>query len=66
MFPLKIKEILETQLADSVKSWGMQNDGTSVRVRGGEMPNLRSQEQLYEVMHYEYGGANGRPAARFD
>jgi polyphosphate kinase len=62
---VKLKEILETQLADSVKSWRIQNDGTSVRIRAGEAPYLRSQEQLYEVMRYEQSGANAHPTARF-
>jgi polyphosphate kinase len=63
---VKLKEILETQLADSVKCWTIQNDGTSVRIRAGEARYLRSQEQLYEVMRCEHGGANAHPTARFD
>jgi polyphosphate kinase len=58
-----LKDILETQLADGVKSWRLQNDGTSVRTRTGEAPHLRSQEQLYEVMRNEHSGANPHPAA---
>ncbi len=46
----KLKEILEIQMADSVKSWRIQDDGTSVRIRGAGAAYLRSQEQLYEVM----------------
>jgi polyphosphate kinase len=61
----KLKEILETQLADSSKCWRIQNDGHSVRIRSSETPHLRSQEQLYELMRYEHSGANGHPAARF-
>lgn len=63
---VKLKEILETQLADSVKCWRIQNDGASVRIRPGEAPYLRSQEQLYEVMRCEHSGANAHPTARFD
>jgi polyphosphate kinase len=46
----KLKEILEIQMADSVKSWRIQDDGTSVRIRSDGAAYLRSQEQLYEVM----------------
>ena len=62
----KLKEILETQLADSVKSWRIQKDGTSVRIRAGEAPYLRSQEQLYEVRRCEHSGVNAHSTARFD
>jgi polyphosphate kinase len=61
----KLKEILETQLADSSKCWRIQNDGHSVRICSGETPHLRSQEQLHELMRSEHSSANGHPAARF-
>jgi polyphosphate kinase len=63
---IKLKEILDTQLADSLKSWRIQSDGTSVRQRGAEGTNPRSQEQLYEIMRDERGGANSHATAPFD
>ena len=62
----KLKEILETQLADSSKCWRIQADGHSVRIRSRETEQLRSQEQLYELMRYENSGASAHPTARFD
>jgi polyphosphate kinase len=62
----KLKEILDTQLADSMKSWRIQRDGTSVRQRGAERTHLRSQEQLYEIIRDERGGANSHATAPFD
>ena len=62
----KLKEILETQLADSVKGWRIQSDGTAVRIRGQEASSsLRSQEHLYELMRREQSGTNSHPAIRF-
>jgi len=53
----QIREILETQLADTVKARRILADGTSERVRPVGRPALRSQERLYEIT-----GA-GRPGA---
>jgi polyphosphate kinase len=46
----QIREILETQLADTVKARRILPDGTSERVRPNGRPALRSQERLYELM----------------
>jgi polyphosphate kinase len=46
----QIREILETQLADTVKARRILPDGTSERVRSNGRPPLRSQERLYEMM----------------
>ena len=52
----KLKEILEIQLADTVKGWQMQSDGSYQRAPGGADSNSRSQDRLYELTR---GGANG-------
>jgi polyphosphate kinase len=45
----QIREILETQLADTLKARRVLPDGTSERVRPDGGPALRSQERLYEI-----------------
>jgi hypothetical protein len=46
----KSKEILEIQIADTVKAWWMQPDGHYRRgAANGSVP-LRSQERLYELI----------------
>jgi polyphosphate kinase len=52
----RLKEILETQLSDTVKAWHMRPDGTFVRGRTEGAAHLRSQERIYEIMK------NGSPA----
>jgi polyphosphate kinase len=49
--PLKaqLREVLETQLADTVKARRILADGHSERVRADDRPPLRSQERLYEL-----------------
>ena len=44
-----LREILEIQLADTVKARRILPDGTSVRVRAEGQPTLRSQERLYDL-----------------
>src|SRR6266850_2068139 len=51
----RLKEILELQLADTVKSWWMKADGNYVRNPRGE-PAARFQERMYEILQ-----AEGRP-----
>jgi polyphosphate kinase len=46
----QIREILEIQLADTVKARHILPDGSSVRIRGHAESRLRSQERLYEAM----------------
>ena len=46
----RLKEILETQLADNVKGWWMQSDGNYSRARTTDGLQLRSQDQLYHVV----------------
>ena len=46
----QIREILETQLADTAKARRILPDGTSERVRSNGRPALRSQERLYELI----------------
>jgi polyphosphate kinase len=45
----QIREILEIQLADTVKARRILADGRSVRAEGGRRPGLRSQDWLYEA-----------------
>jgi len=45
----QIREILEIQLADTVKARCILPDGRSVRIRGKAESRLRSQERLYEA-----------------
>jgi len=47
---IQIREILEIQLADTVKARRILPDGSSVRIRGHAESRLRSQERLYEAM----------------
>jgi len=51
----RLKENLELQLADTVKSWWMKADGNYVRNPRGE-PAARFQERMYEILQ-----AEGRP-----
>jgi polyphosphate kinase len=46
----QIREILEIQLADTVKARRILPDGSSARIRGHMESRLRSQERLYEAM----------------
>jgi polyphosphate kinase len=48
----KLKEILEIQLADRVKGWSMQPDGSYTRCRTDGVYS-RSQERLYEIIQAE-------------
>jgi polyphosphate kinase len=50
---VKLKEILEVQLADSIKGWQMQSDGAYLRLSGSVNDDSRSQERLYELMRRE-------------
>jgi len=52
----EIRELLETQLADTVKARRILADGTSERIRPGGRPALRSQERLYELIGARRGG----------
>jgi len=45
----QVREILEVQLADTVKARRLLPDGSSVRVQAVDQPPLRSQERLYEL-----------------
>jgi polyphosphate kinase len=45
----QIREILDTQLADTVKARRILSDGRSVRIGATGRPPLRSQERLYET-----------------
>jgi polyphosphate kinase len=45
----QVREILEIQLADTVKARRILPDGSSVRIVADGQPALRSQERLYEV-----------------
>jgi len=46
----QVREILEIQLADTVKARRILPDGSSVRIREHGKSRLRSQERLYEAM----------------
>ncbi len=45
----QVREILEIQLADTVKARRILPDGTSVRVTAEGRPTVRSQERLYDL-----------------
>jgi polyphosphate kinase len=45
----KVREVLEIQLADTVKARRILPDGRSVRIHGDGQPALRAQERLYEA-----------------
>ena len=49
----KLKEILELQLTDNVKSWLMQPDGSYVRIKNNDKPAFRFQERFYEMLQAE-------------
>jgi polyphosphate kinase len=51
----KLRQILEIQLADTVKGWAMQSDGNYVRRRNGDSSQIRCQEKLYEIIQSEDG-----------
>jgi polyphosphate kinase len=51
---IRLKEILEIQLSDTVKSWRLRPDGSYDRIRAEGASPLRSQEKLYEI--YKNGG----------
>ena len=51
----KLRQILEIQLADTVKGWAMQSDGNYVRRRNGDSSQIRCQEKLYEIIQSENG-----------
>jgi len=46
----RLKQILETQLADDVKGWWMQSDGSYHRPSSTGSSRLRSQDKLYEIL----------------
>jgi polyphosphate kinase len=46
----QVREILDIQLADTVKARRILPDGSSVHIRGHAKSRLRSQERLYEAM----------------
>lgn len=45
----QVREILEIQLADTVKARRILSDGRSVRIPADDRPALRSQERLHEA-----------------
>ena len=49
----KLMDILERQLADSVKAWRMEPDGRYVRNRTNNAPAFRFQERFYEMLQAE-------------
>ena len=50
---MKLMDILERQLADSVKAWRMEADGRYVRNRSNNAPAFRFQERFYETLQAE-------------
>jgi polyphosphate kinase len=61
----KLKEILEIQLSDTIKSWQLQSDGKSRKTQAEGGRHLRSQERLYEVVKNWTNGFAGK-AVRSD
>jgi polyphosphate kinase len=49
----RLKDILELQLADSVKAWRMKPDGSYVRNPSDTAPAFRFQERFYEMLQAE-------------
>ncbi|HYT58273.1 MAG TPA: polyphosphate kinase 1 [Verrucomicrobiae bacterium] len=58
-----LKEILELQLADTVKAWWMKPDGSYVRRRNKDMSTLRFQERFYEILQAENRSSASKGAA---
>jgi len=58
-----LKEILELQLADTVKAWWMKPDGSYVRRRNKNMSTLRFQERFYEILQAENRSSASKGAA---
>jgi polyphosphate kinase len=56
LLQVRLKEILEHQLADTVKGWWMQADGSYVR-NPQEKDAVRFQEYYYERLQVEKGPA---------
>ena len=54
---LRLKEILELQLADNVKGWWMQADGSYIR-EPNEKRTIRFQERHYEKLQAEVGSSS--------
>jgi len=54
---LRLKEILELQLADNVKGWWMQADGSYIR-GPNEKRTIRFQERHYEKLQAEVGSSS--------
>ena len=60
----RIREILEIQLADTVKARRIRADGSSERIPRSGGRALRSQQTLYEITGAEGPGASwGSPAS---
>jgi polyphosphate kinase len=70
----QLKDILELQLADNVKAWRMQPDGSYRRERSDNAPAFRFQERFYEMLQAEerdglsqcLGAADGHDLLRSD
>jgi len=54
---IRLKKILELQLADTVKAWCMQADGSYVRNTRGKQA-VRFQERFYEDLQIEERAGN--------
>ena len=65
-YQAKLKEILETQLADNVKGWRIQSDGSSVRMHSDGADSMRSQQRFYEIMDTERSGSAPRTTHEID
>jgi polyphosphate kinase len=52
----QVHEILQTQLADTVKARVLLPDGRSTRRSSNGLPPVRSQERLYELTAATAGG----------
>ncbi len=62
----RLKDILELQLADSVKSWRMEPDGSYVRNRRENGPAFRFQERYYEMLQAEERSRSSKGIAPID
>jgi polyphosphate kinase len=54
----RLKEILEVQLNDRVKSWWLQPDGKWIRCAPDGVNPTRSQERLYELAQNNFNGTS--------
>jgi len=63
---MKLMDILERQLADSVKAWRMEADGRYVRNRTNDASGFRFQERFYETLQAEERAGSSKSIGTID